>query len=282
MDNKLIQDCKSINKKIQEFEESTWKNIMDLTFIGIILFIIEASSIAIRFLIGFLVGVFIIPFLILWSISLMMQRFPDTVGTFMNSDYWLLWMLFAIFWLGIFLTESKSLSRKKIGSLDTFIKKIISILIPSWVDWYIFGLFYPLQAFYPRLIASNIQLSSEINWSHDIVNILEIIQSIHALILKLKKYKIIFWIIYARWFRERLNNILEIEYTFLLNILTDLRSDLVTRLAEQRSALESAKTEVEKNITGTPELLAVSEAQKLRLDRQIEQFEELQRVLVRV
>jgi phage shock protein A len=69
---------------------------------------------------------------------------------------------------------------------------------------------------------------------------------------------------------------------WVLLVLTDLRSDLATRLTEQKQSLESAKTEVEKNITGTPELLAVSEAQKLRLDRQIEQFEELQRVLVRV
>ena len=68
----------------------------------------------------------------------------------------------------------------------------------------------------------------------------------------------------------------------LIKYLTDLRSDLATRLAEQRSVLESAKTEVEKNITGTPELVAVSEAQQVRLDRQIEQFEELQRVLVKV
>jgi flagellar motility protein MotE (MotC chaperone) len=75
---------------------------------------------------------------------------------------------------------------------------------------------------------------------------------------------------------------LELEYKFLLNILTDLRSDLATRLTEQRSILESAKTEVEHNITGTPELLAVSELQKARLDRQIEQFEGLQRVLVKV
>ncbi len=62
----------------------------------------------------------------------------------------------------------------------------------------------------------------------------------------------------------------------------NLRSDLATRLTEQQQILESAKTEVEKNITGTPELLAVSEAQQVRLDRQIEQFEELQRVLVKV
>lgn len=70
--------------------------------------------------------------------------------------------------------------------------------------------------------------------------------------------------------------------TFLQSILTDLRSDLATRLTEQQQILESAKSEVEKNMVGTPELLAVSEAQKLRLDRQIEQFEELQRVLVKV
>ena len=68
----------------------------------------------------------------------------------------------------------------------------------------------------------------------------------------------------------------------IVTILTDLRSDLATRLTEQRQILESAKTEVEKNITGTPELLAVLETQKVRLDRQIEQFEELQRVLVKV
>ena len=72
------------------------------------------------------------------------------------------------------------------------------------------------------------------------------------------------------------------EVEFINLILLDLRSDLATRLTEQRQILESAKSEVEKNITGTPELLAVSELQRTRLDRQIEQFEELQRVLVRV
>ncbi len=64
-------------------------------------------------------------------------------------------------------------------------------------------------------------------------------------------------------------------------ILINIRNNLFKAISEQRSALESAKTEVEKHITGTPELLAVSEAQKVRLDRQIEQFEELQRVLVK-
>ena len=68
----------------------------------------------------------------------------------------------------------------------------------------------------------------------------------------------------------------------MLDIIYHLKSQLIEHIAKQQQILESAKTEVEQNITGTPELLAVSEAQQVRLDRQIEQFEELQRVLVRV
>jgi hypothetical protein len=66
-----------------------------------------------------------------------------------------------------------------------------------------------------------------------------------------------------------------------MTILTDLRSDLKIRLTEQQNLLESAKSEVEKNIGGMSALEEVSELQRARLDRQIEQFEELQRVLVK-
>lgn len=68
----------------------------------------------------------------------------------------------------------------------------------------------------------------------------------------------------------------------LLNILLNLSSDLSIRLTEQQKILEWAKSEVEKNIQWTTALEQVSEAQKLRLDKQIEQFAELQRVLVKV
>jgi len=71
-------------------------------------------------------------------------------------------------------------------------------------------------------------------------------------------------------------------YKWLKAILTYLRSDLSIRLAEQQSTLESAKSEVEKNITWTTELNQVSELQLARLNRQIEKFEELQRVLVKI
>ena len=52
------------------------------------------------------------------------------------------------------------------------------------------------------------------------------------------------------------------------------------KIKEQRNKILNSKSDIEKNITGTPELLAVSEAQKLRLDKQIEQFEELQKRLL--
>ena len=72
------------------------------------------------------------------------------------------------------------------------------------------------------------------------------------------------------------------EIKYFIEILTDLRSDLSIRLIEQQQALKSAKSEVEKNIIWITELNQVSELQRARLDKQIEQFEELQRVLVKV
>jgi hypothetical protein len=97
-------------------------------------------------------------------------------------------------------------------------------------------------------------------------------------LLRTRKY--FFWI--SKDIKVKLKEYVDTLLLEAIATIHKFRSDLVTRLAEQRSALESAKTEVEKNITGTPELLAVSEAQQVRLDRQIEQFEELQRVLVKV
>ena len=97
-------------------------------------------------------------------------------------------------------------------------------------------------------------------------------------LIRLLEFNIIFSEIWKIKLKELLSLVLHISN----QIITDLRSDLATRLTEQQQILECAKSEVEHNITGTPELLAVSEAQQVRLDRQIVQFEELQRVLVRV
>ena len=84
---------------------------------------------------------------------------------------------------------------------------------------------------------------------------------------------------------EKINDVTQSVYTeisFFIDFIQNLRSDLQLRLEEQQKTLEQAKSEVEQNIHGTSELEQVSELQKARLDRQIEQFKELQRVLVKV
>ena len=91
-------------------------------------------------------------------------------------------------------------------------------------------------------------------------------------------------ILYFHFGSEKSSFSLTLSYslTWMNMILQNLRSDLTLRLAEQQKTLEWAKSDVEMNIRWSTELNAVSELQKARLDRQIEQFEELQRVLVKV
>ncbi|NRH21199.1 hypothetical protein HOO68_04090 [Candidatus Gracilibacteria bacterium] len=107
----------------------------------------------------------------------------------------------------------------------------------------------------------------------------DILDTIPVILDKIKKIEKIF-----RYNLNEKNSLeiksLELEYITL--ILIDLRSDLQLRLTEQKNTLESAKSEVKKNIRGTTELNKVSELQGARLDKQIEQFEELQRVLMKV
>ncbi len=107
--------------------------------------------------------------------------------------------------------------------------------------------------------------------------ILDGIESIHSKLYKLPILKK-----YADSKDSKYLFLQKIEITYFNEILKNLHSDLVLRLEEQQKTLEHAKSEVEKNITGNTELNQVSELQKARLDRQIEQFEELQKVLVRV
>ena len=65
----------------------------------------------------------------------------------------------------------------------------------------------------------------------------------------------------------------------ILNILKELKYELEMEISIQNERLTQAKFDLSQNLTGTPELLAVSEAQKIRLDKQIEEFEELQKRL---
>lgn len=112
--------------------------------------------------------------------------------------------------------------------------------------------------------------------------ILEANELLYIRINKLIKRRFISHIFCHKMANDIMDNLILSTIQWIYPLILDLRSDLATRLTEQQQILEWAKSEVVRNITGTPELLAVSEVQKARLDRQIEQFEELQRVLVRV
>lgn len=95
------------------------------------------------------------------------------------------------------------------------------------------------------------------------------------------------WLIYGfkyipRKMKLEFSSAVKDIFEWIMDIVLNLHSDLSIRLAEQEKILESAKSEVEKNISWTTELNQVSELQRARLDRQIEQFEELQRVLVKL
>lgn len=80
----------------------------------------------------------------------------------------------------------------------------------------------------------------------------------------------------------KINRFLESESQYILELLWNIKSDLRDHIEEKQNLLESTKDVIESNITWTTELESVSELQKARLDKQIEQFEELQRVLVKV
>ena len=82
--------------------------------------------------------------------------------------------------------------------------------------------------------------------------------------------------------RTKLTELVDSIVGLLSEILIDIQSDLSYRISEQKSTLEKAKSEVSQHVQWTTELNEISELQQSRLDRQIEQFEELQRVLVRV
>lgn len=118
---------------------------------------------------------------------------------------------------------------------------------------------------------------------------IELIQSINEIIEKIDEINELRWDLVRLDKKIQKSKSLRTNYWWLiantidwiLTIISDLRSDLQIRLAEQQQTLEQAKSEVEQTIKGSTELKQVSELQQARLDRQIAQFEELQRVLVK-
>ena len=177
----------------------------------------------------------------------------------------ILWILYTI---GILLSWSYS---DIIFSISfPWIVSFCFILVIFWYS--ILPLAYKISDNLQNLAEWNVHT----NTIEIVLNKIEILWKQVWLLHNLKWISILYFLYqeYIQWISWVIN--------YITKLLLKLRSDLQIRLDEQQKVLESAKSEVEKNIHWTTELDYVSELQKARLDRQIEQFEELQRVLVKV
>ncbi len=168
--------------------------------------------------------------------------------------------------------------------LSTFIVFLILLLI--WGTYVLnYGLSMPLRLIrmlYKKSSSLNTALKKELIRLSRVDTIIKMITWIYETLKSIQSLRRYIWWIFSKDTQKILNEYFRFMYTDILSLITNLRSDLSARLLEQQKSLEWAKTEVEKHIGWTSELEQVSELQKARLDRQIEQFEELQRVLVKI
>lgn len=169
---------------------------------------------------------------------------------------------------------------------------IATLLSGSWVTAYILYIAYRIHSHFPKIFSWQFESLENLNRKMEEINtndidnieeILDVSNRIHTIQTGIGKWKI--WthlFFFIRGISKKLKNLWILESKFLYQSLISIQGKLHEEIIHQQSILESTKTEVEQNIHWTTELEQVSELQKARLDRQIEQFEELQRVLVKV
>ncbi len=138
------------------------------------------------------------------------------------------------------------------------------------------------DSIFSEILALNKTLQKSKNKIDDIDSISSKIEQISYLFQDLIYNSHFTSLLYSRITSKEQLQLINDELLLLIDYLTDLRSDLKIRLIEHQKTLKNAEIEVETNIHWTTELNQVSELQKARLDRQIEQFEELQRVLIKI
>ncbi len=155
-----------------------------------------------------------------------------------------------------------------------------------WFTTFIFSIFFIRAQAYNKLWEeTRNNILNHLKIHKKLINTIDITDAIDDIMENMKTMQVLIWESISLTRKSTLSifrDLAKKELLFCTGILEDLRSDLSIRLTEQQQSLESAKSEVEKNIQWTTELESVSELQRARLDRQIEQFEELQKVLVKV
>lgn len=145
---------------------------------------------------------------------------------------------------------------------------------------HIFTLFYKNTT--SSILQDNKMIQEKLWWSIDIHEIILLVDSIYLSSTKIMRREIIFKYFCHAIAYNIFINLRNSQILFILNVLKSIKENISLQIETQQVYLKETKSEVEKNLSWTPELLKVSEAQKLRLDRQIEQFEELQKRLVKI
>jgi hypothetical protein len=170
----------------------------------------------------------------------------------------------------------------------------ILIFVPLWIfSWdFLLTLFFIWPIFGLLLIANLFWFESEkikyYKWIQELYRLskwtqkrVEDFNEILMLLKKLKKILNKKWNKFVwLWLIE--SEIRANQYKYFSLLLDNLNSDLVKKIEDMGKTLESAKSEVESTIKWTTELAQISKLQRSRLDRQIEQFEKLQKVLVKM
>ena len=132
-------------------------------------------------------------------------------------------------------------------------------------------------------IKTDLHLLYKESWNYDSLNtILAKINDINILYGKILKHSSILKIFYPKNTFISYRNFLNSVAIFLKIVLHDSNEDLQKVVKEVSKSLEWAKSEVAQNIIGTTLLDETSKLQQLRLEKQIEEFEKLEKILIKI
>lgn len=127
----------------------------------------------------------------------------------------------------------------------------------------------------------SLKMENVITTREKLEEILKRLNEIHHLISML--WKTLWWYSFL-WSRKNyifIKENLSLKNKLLLSWIRELRIDIEENIAEQTSILQWWKTRL-KNISDTEHMSEIQALQSTRLDHQIKQFEELQKVLVKI
>ncbi len=163
----------------------------------------------------------------------------------------------------------------------------LCLFILTWfpVNWYLNRKLASIRESYKKITASIRENSSKLyeNYSSlcEIEDILEYSNNLYSYLESIKDYRKMSEKALSPLAQRYLKEYIVESIKFALVVLRDIYDDMKIGLKKKRYLLLGAKSSLS-SVSWTPELTQVSEIQRTRLDRQIEQFEALQRILTKI